>query len=119
MEIEDSACTYVDLTPFIWTLIRNVITLSYDDVKETPEFVKVYEFIQEDDDKIYYVTIDNVTISSEDLNELFEQIQRYLQIKSNDESYREMFIIFKKAMEIISSHGEADNLASILQNVNV
>jgi hypothetical protein len=116
MEIEDSS--YVDLTPFIWTLIRNVITLSYDDVKETPEFVKVYELIQEDD-KTYYVTIDNVTISSEDLNDLFQQILRYLQIKSNDESYREMFIIFKKAMEIILTHGEADDLASILQNVSV
>lgn len=125
--------TYVDTTPFIWTLIRNVVTMPYDDLKETAEFVKVYQLIEDDDDdKIYFVRIEDDTISSSDLNDLFEKILKYLQIKSNDESfrpfgtqddrrssYREMFIVFQKAMIIFSTHGQTDELSSILQTIEI
>jgi hypothetical protein len=66
----------VNVTPFFWELISNIVTMDYETVKKTPSFKRLVECMV-DDELRYSLTIGEREVSFDNVNELFYGTLRY------------------------------------------
>jgi len=107
----------IDVTPIFLPLIRDITTLTYDQLKTTPAFLQMRRYVDIPHHQEYTLTICKHTLFFENSNEIFYQTLRFLKKYSNIKEYAEILQTLEKAMSIMESFVETDELASMFQSL--
>ena len=107
----------IDVTPIFLQLIRDITTLTYDELQTTHAFLEMRRYVDIPHHQEYTLTICKHTLFFDDANEIFYQTLRFLKKYSNIKEYSEILQILDKAMSIMQSFVETDELASMFQSL--
>ena len=97
----------VDVTPFFWELIHNIVTMDYETVKKTPSFKRLVDCMI-DDDLQYSLTFGERKVSFDNVNELFYGTLRYCKIYEISN-----VSLLEKAIKKMEVFVETDDMASL------
>lgn len=112
------ASSYViDVTPIFFPLIRDITTLTYDELKKTTAFIEMTRYVDIPHPQQYTLIISNkYTLFFDNANEIFYQTLRFLQNYSKySDEYDGLLQTLERAMSIMESFVETDELASMFQ----
>ena len=115
------ASSYViDVTPIFFKLIRDITTLTYDELEKTESFTEMRRYVDIPFPQQYTLTISNksnkYTLFFDNANEIFYQTLRFLQNYSKySDEYDGLLQTLERAMSIMESFVETDELASMFQ----
>lgn len=113
------ASSYViDVTPIFFQLIGDITSLTYDELKKTSSFIEMTRYVDIPHPQQYTLTICKYTLFFENANEIFYQTLRFLNLRKYSEyasEYAELCQNLEKAISIMESFVETDELASMFQ----
>lgn len=102
----------IDVTPFFWTLVRDIALLEYDELKLTPHFQTIQESIQEN--YSYSLKINGNSFYYNDINDLFFVTLIYC--RQNYQTMSELLLL-EKAVERMKIYAKTDDLADMIENL--
>jgi hypothetical protein len=86
----------MDIKPFFWILLNNIVGMEYNQLKKTEEYLLVYECVMKDYFMVLHIDPQkNITIESNDINEIFEDVNMYY--KTYD-PYSDEHLLIKDAL---------------------
>ena len=112
--IEDYANT-IDVTPFFWNLIRDIVSMDYETLKQTQSFQRLVYCVNEYDFK-YSLSFDegNTILYFDDINDLFYETLSFYK-KRVDDGYEALMCVtlLEKAIQKMELFVETENMASL------
>jgi hypothetical protein len=118
---------YFDITPHLWTFVKNVNQMSYDDIQETDEYQMITHAVEQEG-VCFGFDIDSVRIQTDNINDLFENILRYLSTTIETiphdsyvlyETYSLMHSAIAHSISVMSLYGQTEDLADMFKNINM
>lgn len=101
----------IDVTPFFWTLVRDIAVLEYEHLKATKHFQTIQESIA--NNLSYLLRINGNSFYYSDLNDLFSVTLIYCKQYYKTETE---LLLLEKAVERMNMYIKTDDLADMLAN---
>jgi len=99
----------VDVTDFFWTLIRNIVYLGCDELKQSPEYEQMCIYVN--GDETFRLRLRHHSIETKDVNELFQEARQFYRIYfSETEEYYLINEALKKIVNYLNTEQEIDHL---------
>jgi hypothetical protein len=103
---------FMDVTPFFWTLVRDIALLEYDKLKLTHHFQLIQESIV--NNSSYILRINGKSFYHDNLNDLFFNTLVYC--SQNFKTDTELLLL-ERAVERMNMYVESEKLAEMLSDL--